>query len=101
MDQLIDIIENNVGPFDTFHEIDSYVVAARIKKILVGKGYVMVENMKEAEDYFATKYGEPEQVYEVEERSINIAINDVTYHIQLYRYFFNADRIYSVLVSEL
>ncbi len=101
MDKLVNIIESNIGTFNHRHDIDSYLVASRIKRILGEKGYVMVENMKDAENYFAIKYGKPEQVYEIEERSFNLVVDDVTYNVKLHRYFFNADRIYSVLVSEL
>lgn len=101
MKNIIEIIKNDIGTFDPFTETDSYIVANRIEKILREKGFVMVENMKDAEDYFAKKYGEPEQVYETYEEGFDMLIDNVNYNIKLYKYAVGSDKIYSVLVSEL
>ncbi len=101
MNDLVYIIEKHIGTFNHETVIDSYAIAERIKKILHERGYVMVENLEEADEYFAKKYGAFEPVYDIEEHEFNKTIEDVTYRIKLHRYFFNADRVYSVLVSEL
>ncbi len=100
MNQVINIIENEIGYFNHLSSIDSYIVANRIKKVLKEKGYVMVENMKEADDYFKQKYGDDEHVLDVYEHGFDIVIDNITYHIKLHKYFIDTDQIYSVLVSE-
>ncbi len=101
MQQIIKIIENHVGTFSDLSSIDAHIIAHKTKKILKERGYALVENIKEAENYFAKKYGKAENSYEVNEFDFNIAIRQVAYHIKLYQYTVDFDQVYSLSVTEL